>query len=248
MNRRPRFVALSALVGRHFPDVDDPEALVLSGFVLVDGASISNPGAFVRADASLQVLASKPLRGTVKLAHALASFALELTGLVAVDLGAAAGGFTQALLDAGVRRVYAVDAGVGQFRGWLRADPRVVNLERTNLAALDGRLVPEPVDVVVMDLSYLAIASALSQLDGLSFAPGALLVALVKPTFELHSARLADRPEDISAAVAHAKQSMLRNGWEPSGEVASPVAGSRGAIEVLVLAKRGATSAGRFIL
>ncbi len=248
MNRRPRFVALSALVGRHFPDVDDPEALVLSGFVLVDGASISNPGAFVRADASLQVLASKPLRGTVKLAHALASFALELTGLVAVDLGAAAGGFTQALLDAGVRRVYAVDAGVGQLRGWLRADPRVVNLERTNLAALDGRLVPEPVDVVVMDLSYLAIASALSQLDGLSFAPGALLVALVKPTFELHSARLADRPEDISAAVAHAKQSMLRNGWEPSGEVASPVAGSRGAIEVLVLAKRGATSAGRFIV
>ena len=247
VNRRPRFVALSALVGRRFPDVDDPEALVLSGFVLVDGAPISNPRAFVPADASLQVLAPKPLRGTVELAYALVSFALELTGLVAVDLGAAAGGFTQALLDAGVGRVYAVDAGVGQLRGWLRADSRVVNLERTNLAALDGRLVPEPVDVVVIDLSYLAIASALSQLDGLSVAPAALLVALVKPTFELHSGRLADRPEDISAAVAHAKQSMLRNGWEPSGEVASPVAGARGAVEALVLAKRGATSAGTFI-
>jgi predicted rRNA methylase YqxC with S4 and FtsJ domains len=75
-----------------------------------------------------------------------------------------------------------------------------------------------------------------------------LLVALVKPTFELHSGHLADRPEEISAAVAHAKQSMRGNGWEPSGEVASPVAGSRGAIEVLVLAKRGATSAGKVIV
>ncbi len=240
--KRPRFVALTSLVRKHFPDVDQPETLVLRGHVLVDGAPASNPRAFVRANASIKVLWPKPLRGSAKLARAIASFALDLTGLVAVDLGAAAGGFTQALLDAGASRVYAVDAGFGQLRGRLRADPRVVNLERTNLADLDRRFVPEPVDVVVLDLSYLAVASALGQLAGLSFAPEAWLVALVKPTFELRSGRLADSPDEVSAAVVRARRALSRHGWEPSGEVASPVTGTRGAVEVLVLARRRTAS------
>jgi hypothetical protein len=105
------------------------------------------------------------LRGTVKLAHALTTFGVCAVGVVALDLGAAAGGFTQALLDAGAACVYAVDAGVGQLRGWLRADPRVVNLERTNLAQLDRHLIGEPVDLVTMDLSYLAVAQAIGQID-----------------------------------------------------------------------------------
>lgn len=240
--KRARFVGLSSLVRRRFPDLDDPETLVLKGLVLVDGAPLSNPGAFVRADSVLKVLRPKALRGTVKLSHAIESFSLDLAGLVALDLGAAAGGFTQALLDAGARRVYAVDAGVGQLRGSLRADPRVVNLERTNLSTLGPRLVPERVDLVVMDLSYLAVSSALGQLGGLDLSPGAQLVALVKPTFELHSARLADRPDEVSAAVATARQSLRLHGWEPAGQVASPVAGGRGAVEVLLLAKRSLRS------
>lgn len=235
--KRQQFVALTSLVRRRFPDIEDPETLVLGGFVLVDGAPASNPNASVRADAGLKVLRPKPLRGTAKLAHAIASFDLDLTGLVAVDLGAAAGGFTQALLEAGAARVYAVDAGVGQLRGSLRADPRVVNLERTNLADLDQRLIPEAVDVVTMDLSYLAIAAALGQLVQLWLAPEALLVALVKPTFELHSGRLANRPEQVAAAVARADESLRHHGWVPIGQVASPVRGSRGAVEVLLLAR-----------
>jgi hypothetical protein len=93
----------------------------------------------------------KPLRGTAKLAYAITAFGLELSGMVALDLGAAAGDFTKALLDAGVVRLYAVDVRVAQLRGSLRIDYRVVNLERTNLSTLDRRVVPEPVDVVVMD-------------------------------------------------------------------------------------------------
>ncbi len=236
--KRLRFVALTYLVRKHFPDMGEPETLVASSRVLVDGASVSNPRALVRADAAIRVVSPKPLRGTAKLAHAITTFALDLAGLVVVDLGASAGGFTKALLDAGARRVYAVDAGVGQLRGELRADPRVVNLERTNIADLDRSLVPEPVDAVVMDLSYLAVAAALGQLDGLSLAPKAWLVALVKPTFELQSGRLAGSPEEVSTAVAKARQALLRHGWEPSGEVASPVTGARGAIEVLLLGKR----------
>jgi len=236
--KRLRFTALTYLVRKHFPDMGEPETLVASGRVLVDGAPVANPRALVRADAAIRVVSPKPLRGTAKLAHALTTFALDLAGLVVVDLGASAGGFTKALLDGGARRVYAVDAGVGQLRGELRADPRVVNLERTNIADLDRSLVPEPVDAVVMDLSYLAVASALGQLDGLSLAPKAWVVALVKPTFELRSGRLAGSPEQVSIAVAKARQALLRHGWEPSGEVASPLTGAGGAIEVLLLGKR----------
>ena len=126
--------------------------------------------------------------------------------------------------------------------GVAHANPRVVNLERTNLAALDRRVVPEPIGVVVMDLSYLSITGALGQLGGLRLAPNALMVTLVKPTFELHSATLADQPEQVAAAVAIARESLLAEGWGLTGQVSSPVTGSRGAAEVLLLAKRRSTA------
>ena len=113
---------------------------------------------------------------------------------MALDLGAAAGGFTQALLEAGAARVYAVDAGSGQLRGWLRVDPRVINLERTNLADVGPDLVPETVDLVTIDLSYLALADALPQIDTSVLASSATVVALVKPTYELHAGALGGRP------------------------------------------------------
>jgi 23S rRNA (cytidine1920-2'-O)/16S rRNA (cytidine1409-2'-O)-methyltransferase len=153
---------------------------------------------------------------------------------VALDLGAAAGGFTQALLEAGAARVYAVDAGSGQLRGWLRTDPRVVNLERTNLADVGPRLVPEPVDLVTLDLSYLALADALPQLDRAVLAPGAALLALVKPTYELHAATLADDPARVAEAVDAVRKRMSREGWAVQATVPSSIKGSRGAVEVFV--------------
>jgi 23S rRNA (cytidine1920-2'-O)/16S rRNA (cytidine1409-2'-O)-methyltransferase len=231
-------VALTRLVQRLYPDADQPEELVARGCVLVDGAPISNVNAFVRADASIKVVRPKTLKGTVKLAHAIVTFGLDLSGVVAVDVGAAAGGFTQALLDAGATRVYSVDAGVGQLRGWLRTDPRVVNLEHTNLSRLGAALVPEPVDVVVVDLSYLSIADAVPQIDQLELAPGARLIALVKPTFELQSGQMAAAPAQVSEAVAKASDALKGAGWGLTGQVASPVLGSRGAVEVLLLATR----------
>jgi 23S rRNA (cytidine1920-2'-O)/16S rRNA (cytidine1409-2'-O)-methyltransferase len=236
--KRSSLVALVPLLRRRLPGVDRPEELVLRGQVLVDGAPISNVNAFVRADAAIRVLQPKPLRGTVKLAHAITAFGLDMTGLVAVDVGAAAGGFTKALLDAGAARVYAVDAGVGQLRGSLRADPRVVNLEHTNLALLGEQLVPEPVDVVVMDLSYLSVADAVPQLGQLRLRPRAQLIALVKPTFELHQGQLAADGGQVSAAVMKAARALRRAGWAPAGQVSSPVPGARGAVEVLLLARR----------
>ena len=133
---RAPFVALATLLRRRYPVLADPGATIAAGQVLVDGAPIANPSARVRADASVRILRRQPLRGTVKLQHALQELDVDVGGVVALDIGAAAGGFTEALLQAGTTRVYAVDAGVGQLRGWLRADPRVVNLEGTNLGSL----------------------------------------------------------------------------------------------------------------
>jgi 23S rRNA (cytidine1920-2'-O)/16S rRNA (cytidine1409-2'-O)-methyltransferase len=126
---------------------------------------------------------------------------------IALDLGAAAGGFTQALLDAGAARVYAVDADAGLLRGWLRADPRVTSLERTNLARLGPHLIGEPADLVTMDPSYLAITEVIGQVDRQMLAPAAQLIALVKPTFELHAATLADQPQQTAA------RALEDHGW-----------------------------------
>jgi len=230
------FVALLTLVERRFPDLDDPLALIEAGLVWVNGLPATNPRTRVRADSSVQVRRPRPLRGTIKLAYALNTFRINVVDVVALDLGAAAGGFTQALLDAGARRVYAVDVGTGQLRGWLRADPRVVNLERTNLAQLDSDLVPEPSALVTIDLSYLAVADAIGQIDRQLLAQAAQLIALIKPTFELHAGTLADTPEQVHAAVSSAARALAGHGWNVLGQQPSPIRGSKGAIEVLLRA------------
>lgn len=232
--KRVPVVALLTLLQRRFPGLDDPARLIKEGAVLVNGLPAANPRSRVRADAAVRIHRPRPLRGTVKLSHALAAFGIGVADLVALDLGAAAGGFTQALLEAGAARVYAVDAGSGQLRGWLRADPRVVNLERTNLARLDGRLIGEPTELLTMDLSYLAVAEAIGQVDRRILAPAAQLIALVKPTFELHSARLADRPGQVAAATDAAARALADHGWRVLGQEPSPVLGARGAVEVFM--------------
>lgn len=237
--RRVPFVALLTLLQRRFPDLDDPAQLIGTGAVLVNGVPTANPRTRVRADAAIRIHHPRPLRGTIKLAHALTTFGVSAVGVVALDLGAAAGGFTQALLDAGAARVYAVDAGTGQLRGWLRADPRVVNLEHTNLAQLGLHLIGEPADLVTMDLSYLAVADAIGQIDRRLLAPAAQLIALIKPTFELHAAVLADQPQQIAAAVDTAARALEDHGWRILGHQQSPIPGSKGAVEMLAHATSG---------
>jgi 23S rRNA (cytidine1920-2'-O)/16S rRNA (cytidine1409-2'-O)-methyltransferase len=179
-----------------------------------------------------------PLRGEAKLRAAIAGFGVDVTGRVCLDLGAAAGGFTRVLLESGAAKVYAVDAGFGQLLGSLRQDPRVVNLEATNVATLDTRLIPEAVEVVSVDVSYLALAAAVAQLDRIAIAPGADLIGLVKPMFELRLARAPVDQETVDAATARAVAGIAQAGWEIAGVMASPVLGGRGAVEALVHARR----------
>jgi 23S rRNA (cytidine1920-2'-O)/16S rRNA (cytidine1409-2'-O)-methyltransferase len=236
--RRTPFVALITLLRRRFPDVGDPEQMVRRGLILVNDAPVWNPRARVRADASMRLVRVAPLRGTVKLKQVLRTLAVDVTGCLTLDLGAAAGGFTQALLDAGARRVYAVDAGVGQLRGAFRNDSRVINLERTNLSQLSRCLIPDLVDIVTMDLSYLAIADALPQIGDELLAPEALLIALVKPTYELHAATLAARSEDVGLALLEVRRALGDNGWQFLSCASPSIQGAHGAVEMFVLARR----------
>jgi 23S rRNA (cytidine1920-2'-O)/16S rRNA (cytidine1409-2'-O)-methyltransferase len=179
-----------------------------------------------------------PLRGEAKLRAALAVFGVDVRGRTCLDVGAAAGGFTRVLLESGAARVYAVDAGFGQLLGSLRQDPRVLNLEATNVSKLDMRLVPDPIDVVTIDVSYLALAAAAAQLGGIVLAADADLVGLVKPMFEL---RLPTAPTDqktVEAAIERAATGIEEAGWRVVGSMPSPVLGGRGAVEALLHARR----------
>jgi 23S rRNA (cytidine1920-2'-O)/16S rRNA (cytidine1409-2'-O)-methyltransferase len=235
---RPDLVSLRRAVQRAFPALDDPDAAIAGGRVLVDGLVKTNPATQVRASARLTLDQDEALRGRTKLQPALDRFPVAPAGAVALDAGAAAGGFTDALLDAGAARVYAVDVGHGQILGRLRQDPRVVVLERTNIADLDAALVPDPVDVVTLDLSYLALAAALPQLDRIRLAPGARLVALVKPMFELRLATAPTGGAALDEALARARDGAVAAGWAVEDWMHSPQRGSRGAAELFLFARR----------
>jgi 23S rRNA (cytidine1920-2'-O)/16S rRNA (cytidine1409-2'-O)-methyltransferase len=204
----------------------------------VDGFPIRNPAALIRRGASIRLRDERPLRGQAKLEAALAAFDVTVAGRVALDVGAAAGGFTRALLARGAKRVYAVDAGHGQLVGSLRIDPRVVDLEATNLGELDRRVVPEPIELVAIDVSYLALAAAVPQLTWVELAAGADLVALVKPQFELGLARPPSDEAVLAKALERASAGIKAAGWRVLARMESPLRGAGGAVEHFVHARR----------
>jgi 23S rRNA (cytidine1920-2'-O)/16S rRNA (cytidine1409-2'-O)-methyltransferase len=208
--------------------------------VLVDGFPVTNPRSRPKPGAVVQIRRPATLRGRAKLLAALDGFRVDVTRRVCLDVGAAAGGFTSVLVERGAQRVYAVDAGHGQLAGSLRQHSAVVNLEATNLGDLDTRLVPETVEVVTVDVSYLALAAAIPQLDAVQLGDTAELVALVKPMFEL---RLPEPPDPADGhahreAVERVTEAAQANGWTVQATMPSPVTGARGAKEHLVHAVR----------
>ena len=179
--------------------VDDPEGAIAAGIVEAGGIPVTSAAARIRRDVPVRLRGDPPLRGEAKLRAAIEAFAIPVEGRAALDVGAAAGGFTRVLLGCGARRVYACDVGHGQLRGALRQDPRVVNLEATNVADLDRSLIPEALGVISIDVSYLALGEAVRQLGDLELEAGCDLIGLVKPMFEL---RRATAPIDGPAVAA----------------------------------------------
>jgi 23S rRNA (cytidine1920-2'-O)/16S rRNA (cytidine1409-2'-O)-methyltransferase len=220
------------------------QALIAAGVVRVDGRTVAKPAARVGPAAQL-TLAGDPLpwvsRGALKLRHALDVFGLDPTGAVALDLGASTGGFTEVLLAAGAAEVWAIDVGHGQLAPALRADRRVHAIERLNARDLGPGHVPPP-DWIVADLSFISLAKALPPALKLARAD-AILVALVKPQFEVGPERVGKGgivrdPALRAGAAARVRAFLEAEGWAVLGETASPIAGGDGNLEALVAARK----------
>ena len=219
------------------------QGVILAGEVLVDGARIDKPGTAVSLESSIELKATLPYvgRGGFKLAGALASFGLAVTGATCADVGACTGGFTDVLLQQGALRVYAIDVGYGQLDWSLRQDARVVVLERTNARYLES--LDEPVNFVAIDVSFISLRLILPAVKQW-LAPEANIVALIKPQFEAGPKQVG-RGGIVKDAAVH--RSVLLDLWHWFGEndlgvhglIVSPVTGAEGNIEFLVWLKVG---------
>ncbi|MSP81362.1 MAG: TlyA family RNA methyltransferase [Alphaproteobacteria bacterium] len=220
-------------------------ALIMAGRVFVGGVRRDKPGVLLPDDAAIEVRgALHPWvgRGGVKLAHALDHFAIDPKGCRALDLGASTGGFTDVLLARGAARVHAVDVGHGQLAWKLRTDPRVVVVERTNARTLTSALVPDPPSLIVADLSFISLTVALPAALALA-GPGATLIALVKPQFEVGRGRVGKggivRDPALHAEVCDRVRRFLEeSGWTILDLIDSPITGADGNREFLIAARR----------
>lgn len=223
------------------------QALILAGLVFSGEQKISKAGQLLLADAPLEVRGRDHpwvSRGGVKLAHGLDHFGWNVAGAVAIDVGSSTGGFTDVLLSRGAARVYAVDSGTNQLAWKLRDDPRVVVLEQTSARALTAEHIPELVDLVVCDASFIGLAKVLER--PVTFAkPDARMLALIKPQFEAGRAEVGKggvvRDPAVHARVCAEVADWLEGqGWNVVGTVPSPITGPQGNIEFLIAAVRHA--------
>lgn len=225
------------------PSRQRAEALILAAHVRVNGEVITKAGYRVNTDADVVVHGSDhPFvsRGGLKLAHALEVFQVSAEGLVAMDVGASTGGFTDCLLQHGARKVYAVDVGYGQLAWRLRQDPRVVVLERQNIRYLHREQVPEDVQLVTIDVSFISLKLVVPVL--LTFlAPYGRLIALIKPQFEAGRENIGKkgvvRDSQVHTMVCEDIHDFFeKHGLQIIGMVPSPILGPQGNREFLLAA------------
>ena len=222
------------------------QALIIAGKVFSGDRRLDKPGTAIPADSDLRVVAPDHpwvSRGGVKLAAGLDRFGIDPAGLVALDIGASTGGFTDVLLTRGACKVYAVDVGHGQLDWKLRNDSRVVVLERTNARYLSPAEIPEPPDLIVCDASFIGLRTVLPAALDLT-APGARLIALIKPQFEVGRGRVGKggvvRDPALHAEVCDTISRWLDDlpGWSVLGIAESPIKGPEGNTEFLIGAAR----------
>lgn len=220
------------------------QALIMAGLVFSGDQRVAKAGQMLTADAPLTVRGRDHpwvSRGGIKLDHGLSRFGIDVAGFVALDIGSSTGGFTDVLLTRGAARVYAVDVGTNQLAWKLRQDPRVIVLEQQNARALGPEQVPEPIDIIVCDASFISLAKVLDK--PLGFArPGAWLVALVKPQFEAGREEVGKggvvRDPQVHQRVCNAAAVWITaRGWQAIGIEPSPITGPEGNVEFLLAAR-----------
>jgi 23S rRNA (cytidine1920-2'-O)/16S rRNA (cytidine1409-2'-O)-methyltransferase len=249
MSTSPRRRADAALVERGLAESRTrAQALIMAGLVFSGETRIDKPGQLLAAAAPLEVRGRDHpwvSRGGTKLEQALTAFAIDPAGLVCLDVGASTGGFTDVLLTHGATKVYAVDVGKGQLAWKLRGDARVVVLEGTNARTLSRREVPDPIDLLVCDASFIGLQAILPAPMALT-APGARLVALIKPQFEVGKGRVGKggvvRDAALHQEVCERIAAWLaaQPGWRVLGIAESPILGPKGNKEFLIAATRAA--------
>ncbi|HEX5379504.1 MAG TPA: TlyA family RNA methyltransferase [Phenylobacterium sp.] len=219
-------------------------AAIEAGGVTADGRRVAKASELLDEAADLVAAPAHPWvgRGALKLAHALELWPVPLEGRVVLDVGASTGGFTEVCLARGARRVFAVDVGRGQLHPKLVGDARVVSLEGTDARSLDETLVPEAPDLVVCDASFIGLAKVLPAALGLA-RPGADLIALVKPQFEVGpdlvgKAGLVKDPGARDRAVADVVAFVEGAGWSVQATADSPITGGDGNLEHLLHARK----------
>ena len=223
------------------------QALILAGLVYSDTKRINKAGDQIQADAPLNVKGQDHpwvSRGGQKLAHGIEAFSLPVTDLIAADIGASTGGFTDVLLTNGAAKVYAVDVGHGQLAWKLRQDLRVVVLEKTNARRLTPEQIPDPLDIVVCDASFIGLETVLPAALALT-KPQAWAVALIKPQFEVGPALVGKggvvRDPALHEQVCARIEAWFGSlpGWTVLGISQSPILGPEGNKEFLIAARKG---------
>ena len=246
-SRRVRQRADQALVERGLVESrSKAQALIMAGKVFAGERRVEKAGETVAEDQGLEVRGQDHpwvSRGGLKLAVALERFDISAEGLTCLDLGASTGGFTDVLLAGGAAKVYAVDVGHGQLAWRLRQDERVVVLERTNARHLTRDQVPDPIELLVCDASFIGLRTVLPAAMALT-APGARLVALIKPQFEVGKGRVGKGGvvrdpalhEEVCATICDWLDAQP--GWRVLGLTESPITGPAGNKEFLIAAVR----------
>lgn len=224
------------------------QALVMAGLVFSGERRLDKPGVSLAEEISIELRGQDHpwvSRGGLKLDKAIETFSIDPTGLTAIDVGASTGGFTDVLLSHGAAKVYAVDVGHGQLAWKLRNDPRVAVLERVNARHLSAEQIPEPVDMVVCDASFIGLEVVLPAALALT-RPQAWLAALIKPQFEVGKGRVGKggvvREPELHAEVCERVRNWLAAlpGWTVQGIVESPITGPEGNKEFLIVGRKSA--------
>ena len=220
-------------------------ALIMAGKVAVEGKRIDKPGIQINVDAEVHLQAKdSPYvgRGGEKIEGALKAFSIDPNGLIVMDVGASTGGFTDCILQKGAKKVYAVDVGYGQLAWRLQKDPRVVNLERRNIRYLQKEEVPEEIDLILIDTSFISIEKFLSHLLGFLKKGGAIL-SLIKPQFEVGKGEVGKggvvRDQALHEKVIHRISNVSRGlGLRVLGVTESPLLGHKGNREFFIYLRK----------
>jgi 23S rRNA (cytidine1920-2'-O)/16S rRNA (cytidine1409-2'-O)-methyltransferase len=245
-NRAQKVRADQLLVSRGLAESRSrAQALIMAGTVFCGERKLAKAGEMLAEDTPIEVRGKDHpwvSRGGIKLDHGLTHFGFDVSGAIALDVGSSTGGFTDVLLSRGAAKVYAVDVGTNQLAWKLRQDPRVVVHEQTNARRLNFGIVPEPVDIVVCDASFIGLAKVLEAPLALA-KPGASLVALIKPQFEAGRAEVGKGgvvrdPVVHERVCSEARTWVETQGWTVLGITPSPITGPEGNVEFLLGARK----------